>query len=512
MVEDSVKERRKRSGAKRAPVVASDVVQFDTDKYTKLVKMITHDLKERYGRYILNFAPRFTKKQIIMFLAHPAQYEKELREAVRYVYDASPHFRRLIQYFVGLSDLAYVVSPYRVDPRKAKERTINNQYRKTLNQLSIMSIKTEFPKILSTCLKEDVFYGTMWISDDTITIQKLNPDYCKIPSIEGNVCNVAFDFSYFDRFPKCLSHYPEEFAVKYAQYKLDIEQGIHRCSWIELDSPTSFAIKCNADILDYAIPPFAGILPEIFDIEGYKQIKMDGAQLENYAMLAMYIPYEDGEWGIDYTKARSIWENLDSVLPDQIGSVLTPMKLDKFSFEKSHNTDDDTVTEAEQSLFTAAGVSSLLFNNPKASSNALLLSIKADQAITFGVVKSIEAMINRYIQSLNYGKNFKVTFLDCSRFNQKELGDAYLKAASYGLPTISMYAASQGLGQAELDAMSFLETDVMRLHEVLKPLVNSAQVSTSVDSEAPTDEGGAPEKDEDELTDAGEVSRERGES
>jgi hypothetical protein len=509
-VEDSVKERRKHKAFADMVVRPEAVVNFDVEKYGKLVRMITHDLKDRYGRYVLNYAPRFTKKQIITFLAHPALHERELREAVRYVYDASPHFRRLIQYFAGLSDLAYVVSPYRIDPRKAKERIISGQYRKTLNQLSIMSIKTEFPKILITCLKEDVFYGTMWVSEDTITIQKLNPDCCKITSIEGNVCNVSFDFSYFDRFPRCISHYPDEFRVKYEQYKDDLAKGIRRCSWIELDSPTSFAIKCNIDILEYAIPPFAGILPEIFDIEGYKQIKMDGAQLENYAMLAMYIPYEDGEWGIDYTKAKQIWQNLDDVLPDQIGSVLTPMKLDKFSFEKSHNTDDDTVTEAEQSLFTAAGVSSLLFNNPKASAGSLLLSIKADQTITFGIVKSIEAMVNRYIQSLQYGKNFKVTFLDCSRFNQKELGDAYLKAASYGLPTISMYAASQGLGQAELDAMSFLETNVMKLHDVFKPLLNSAQVSSSsLDSEAPTDEGGAPQKDIGELTDAGEVSRER---
>ena len=139
----------------------------------------------------------------------------------------------------------------------------------------------------------------------------------------------------------------------------------------------------------------------------------------------------------------------------------------------------------------------------------MLLSIKADQAITFGIVKSIEDVINRYIQSEKYGKNFKVTFLDCSRFNQKELGDAYLKAASYGLPTISMYAASQGLGQAELDSMSFLENNVLQLHKMFKPLINSAQVSSSVDGEGATDEGGAPEKDVGELTDAGETSRER---
>jgi hypothetical protein len=184
------------------------------------------------------------------------------------------------------------------------------------------------------------------------------------------------------------------------------------------------------------------------------------------------------------------------------------MKMEKFSFEKSNGRDDETVTEAEQNMFTAAGVSSLLFNNAKASGNALALSIKADQAVTFRIVKSIEDMVNRFIQSQEYGKNFKVTFLDCSRFNQKELGDAYLKAASYGLPTISMYAASQGLGQAELDAMSYLETEVLGLQDMFRPLLNSAQMNADDVNDG---EAGAPEKDIDELSDSGEITRERGE-
>ncbi len=349
----------------RAPKVRPEKVEtFSTDNlaFANLVKLITRDVNEKYGRYVCNFTPRYSKETIIKFLTHPEQHEKELRNAVRYVYNASPHFRRLILYFAGLSDLAYVVSPYRIDPGTANPRTTGLNYRKVLNQLSIMNIKVEFAKVLEICLKEDVFYGTFWVSEDSIMIQQLPSDWCAIPSVEGSVCNVSFDFSYFDTHLNCLQNYPPEFKAKYERYRQDMT---HK-RWIELDAPLSFAVKCNCDILDYAIPPFAGILPEIFDIENYKQIKMDGAALENYAMLAMYIPYENGEFGIDYKKARGIWENLDSVLPEQVGSVLTPMELEKFSFEKTHNSDEDTVTEAEQSLFTAAGVSSLLFNNAKA--------------------------------------------------------------------------------------------------------------------------------------------------
>lgn len=189
------------------------------------------------------------------------------------------------------------------------------------------------------------------------------------------------------------------------------------------------------------------------------------------------------------------------------------MPLQKISFEKSNTGDTNTVADAEQDLFTAAGVSSLLFNNPRASANALLLSIKADQAITFGIVKSVGDAINRYIQSQGYGKNFRIEFLNVSQYNMKEIGDAYLKAATYGLPTISAFAASQGIGQAELDTMSFLEGTVLGLQDMFRPIVSSNQMSnipSNLDGNGATDEGGAPEKDVGELTDSGEQSREDG--
>lgn len=479
-----------------------------SDKFAALNKLITRDLNS-YTEY--NYFSLYKKRDIIRFLRNPKKYEKQLRKAVRYMYDASPHFRRLIQYFTGLSDFSYIVEPYRIDPKKQNVRILNNNYRKCLNMLSSIGIKTQAPKILAVCLREDVFYCTMWVTSDNITLQQLPSDYCAISSIEGNVLNVTFDFSYFITREHLLNNFPPEFRIKYEIFKNGNREERWR-RWIELDSPTSFAIKCNVDILDYAIPPFAGILREIYDIEDYKILKMTKTELENYAMLVMRLPMsEDGSWGIDYDKARGFYENLDSVTPDEIGSVLSPMDITKISFERSAAGDDDTIAEAEQNLFTAAGVSSLLFNNEKASANALLLSIKVDQAMTYGIVKSIGDAINRFLQAQSYGRNFKINILDVSPFNRKEVGDAYLKAASYGLPTISAYAASQGIGQAELDAMSFLETKVLGLQNMFKPIQSSSQMSSSdLNGGGATDEGGRPQMESGELSDSGEQTREDG--
>lgn len=475
-----------------------------SERFAILNRLITRDLNNNTN------APTFslyTKDNITEYLSNPYTYEKQIRRAVTYIYGASSHFRRLIQYFTGLSDLSYVVSPYRIDPKSANIKSVNRNYRKVLNAMSAMSVRSQFPKILTVCLREDTFYGTMWVTNDNITIQQLPSDYCAISTIEGNVLNVTFDFSYFDARSQYLEYYPAEFQSKYRIY-----QGNRRQRWQELDSPTSFAVKCNNDILDYSLPPFAGILREVYDLEDYKQLKLTKTTLENYAMLVMTLGIDsEGNWQMDLDKAKDFWRNLDSVLPEEIGSVLSPMPINKISFEKSNTGDTNTISEAEQNLFTAAGVSSLLFNNDKASANALLLSVKADQAITFGIVKSIEDVVNRFIQAQSYGKNFKITFLDCSPFNRKEMGDMYLKACQYGLPFISMYAASQGMSQSEVDCMSFLENDVLNLTERFVPLQSSStQSSTSVDGEGATDDGGAPEKDIGDLTDSGEQSREDG--
>lgn len=479
-----------------------DRVQFAgefgiSQRFAVLNRLITRDLNNVVKTPTFT---KYSKDNITEYLKDPYRYEKQLRDAVTYIYGASSHFRRLIQYFAGLSDLSYVISPYRIDPNKASVSRMNSNYRKVMNFMSLVDQK-QLAKILTVCLREDVFYGTVWISNDNITIQQLPPDYCKVSAIEGNVLNIGFDFSYFDKYPALLDYYPPEFRAKYdGVYKKNT-----RNKWIDLDSPTSFAIKANDDILDYALPPFAGILREVYDIEDLKQLRLTKTTLDNYAMLVMNLEVDDdGNWSMDLGKAKEFYRNLDSVLPEEIGSVLSPMKIDKISFERTHTGDTDTVAEAEQNLFTAAGVSSLIFNNNKASANALTLSIKADQAITFGIVKSIEGMLNRLIQAQSFGKNFRVTFLDCSPFNRKEVGDMYLKACQYGMPMVSYYCASQGLGQAELDSMNFLENEVLNIKRLFIPLQSSATQSSG----GATEEGGAPEKGIDELSESGEQNRE----
>ena len=415
---------------------------------------------------------KYSREEIITYLSNPYRYKTQLRNAVIYMYGASSNFRRLIQYFVGLNDFSYIVTPYRMDydSAEAKGTTYKKNYIKTLDFLSTMNIKTQGAKILTVCLREDVFYGTCHVTKDDITIQQLPSEYCEITSVEGNVFNVSFNFSYFDSRGDLLPLYPPEFEKKYNVYK-----NSSGSKWQELDSPNSFAIKVNNDVPDYPIPPFAGILPNLYDISDYQSLKMTKTELENYAILAMYLEKDpDGRWQMDFGKAEKYWRNLDGVLPDEVGSILSPMKLEKISFDR------------------AGG-----------ASTSDTVSIKADQNITFGIVRMIEDAINRILHEQPASKNFSIRFLDTSCYNRKEAAEVYLNGCRSGAPFVSAYCAvAAGLNPEEMDGLCWIEQKGFDFVSKFNPLRMSSTQSGN-------DGNGRPESNPDALTDEGERSREK---
>ena len=71
-------------------------------RFAQINKLITRDLNNNTTTPTFS---RYSKDEIVTYLENPYTYEKQLREAIVYIYGASPHFRRLVQYFVGLSEI-----------------------------------------------------------------------------------------------------------------------------------------------------------------------------------------------------------------------------------------------------------------------------------------------------------------------------------------------------------------------------------------------------------------------
>lgn len=464
--------------------------------FAQISKLVVNDIEKSVTKSVL--LKKYTKESIVRFLEQPDKHQKELRNLSNYLYSVSPNYKRLILYFGNMLRFDYIVEPFdlnldTVDPVKFKK-----EYNKTLKMLELMNMPHEMAKIMKIAFKEDVFYGYEHTTADAYFIQKLNPDYCRISSIEDGVFNFEFDFSYFTDI-KQAEKYPVEFVNKYSLYQTNKTKN----QWQELDSKSTICIKINDD-LSYPLPPFNTVFESVYDIDETKRLKKINTKMDNYMILTQQIPIDEkkgeiNKFLIDLETAIDFHNKASQSLPEEVGLVTSPMKIEAIKLERK-NKDSDYVAESERDYYNATGVSQLLFNSDKMSSNVLNKSVTTDEQIVFGVLKQIERWVNRKLKYNNKSYKFKVKMLESTRFNYKELSETYLKAAQYGFPVKQELAATLGLSPSALTNKSFLENDILKLHEKFIPLASSHTQTN--------DSSGAPQKDDDELSEAGLITKE----
>ena len=440
-----------------------------------------------------------TREDIIKYLQKPEANAKELRNASIYLYEVSPQYRRLIDYFAKLYTLDYVIVPYNIIPSKVKTAQFEKSYYDAVHYLQQMNLKHECIRMNTIAYREDVFYGYIREGKDTFYIQQLSPDYCKITSVVDACFMYSFDFSYFNTYPTDLETYGPEFKQKYEAYKKD-----NKLRWQQIDQKKQFCIKVTDSIYPSPILPFAGVLEYIYRILDYADLQQAREELENYKIIGLKIPTdsETGDLQIDLDMARDFYKQLCNVLPSSVGAFITPMDFDDISFDRSNAADSDLTVNATKDFWNSAGVSAIMFGEDNNSSTAKI-SIQADVAYASGLVKQIERNVNRLLKYRSGVVKFQINILPSTIYNQQDLNALYLKNAQAGIPCKTMVAATLGETPNDIIGLSYLENDYFDLSNNWKPLQTSYTQSSS------SDEGGRPTNESvgKDLTESGEATQ-----
>lgn len=471
--------------------------EFQQKAFASINKMVMQDVS-KVSR-TSTFLSRFKVEEVSKWLQNPSQYEKQLRQLSQYLYNVSPHYRRLILYMSQMPIYAYTVEPYDM-PDKIDVEKFKKQYKKTLQQIEKMNVRHEFSKASKTAFREDFFFAYIHESKDSFFFQKLNPDNCRISSIEDGVFNFAFDFSVFDRDKDLLDTYPIEFKEKYQTFK-----SLGRDSqWQELGSDNTLAIKIQDDLLEYGLPPFNTVFEAVFDLDEYKRMKKARTKVDNFMLLIQKIPMDDknpdiNKFLVDLTLAAALHEKASEVVGDNIGLVTTPLEITPIRTDQSKNS-QDLIAQATREVYSDSGISQHLFNSDKTTSTGLAQSITVDEQIAFSFLRQVERWINRRLKKMSGQYKFNFKFLDITVFNQEDKFDMYLKGAQSGLPVITEAAASIGLSPLDLMNKATLENEILGLHNILQPL-------KSAHTQSGKDGAGAPKKDDKEISDSTGVNR-----
>ena len=440
---------------------------------------------------------RYTKEDLLNYMQAPASNEKYLRNASIYMYDASSQYRRLIQYYALLLKWEYIIAPLDFDRSKVKEENFRKQYLKVATALEIKNLRHELQKASMIALRDGVLYGAVWSASNSFYIQRINPDYCSLTSINDGTWMYSVDMSQIQESKLIL--YPPEFTTMWNNYQATGQK------WQEVPESISFCLKADETTPSYSIPPWCSTLPMLYDLETYKALQETATKIANYKMLAMKIDVDsNGVPTVDWALAQQYYQQLCNVLPPYVGATISPMKIEGFDFDKNSGTSDvDTVSRAEKQFWFDTGTSSLLHGSDVSNTaGALKLSIRADEELMFGMMAQAERLINRMLKSMSGTVKFKIQFLPVTIFNQEEQIGFWKDAALSGVPGSKVaYAAALGIHQADLPGMDYVERTLVGTDDWM-PLLNGYTIGNS--------EGGRPAASDTKLGDAGEATRNSG--
>lgn len=444
----------------------------------------------------------YTSSEVEEALADPSSNEVLLREVARYLFNTSRQFKTIVEYLPSIAMYCPVAIPTRVG--ELKGNTMKIQYENVTKYLNKLNLPKELIRVTTTCCIEDVFYGIEFENEQSYFIKQLNPDYCRISSVELGCYNFQFDVTFFDKIASnevdttLLEEYDTYikgfFTKAYNNYKATNDQKLR---WVEIPAENSICIKWHEE-LDYLLPPYSSIYMDIRDIADYKALSKVSEEQANYKIIGFKIPRltSNGEqtadnWAVNLTTAQMFFNMIRNQLPDTIGMFYSPLEFEDINFSSSQTNTRNKVEEATDALFDGLGYSKLLFNSDNATT--LKYSIKVDEGRLFKFYRQLENWVNRKL-FFNFKGNWRCQLVDASESNKIELTSEYLKLASLGIPTVPYLCAIVGINQTDTIALNYVQNEILDIRNLFIPLVSTNTMSNGGQDTSST--GGRPTKED----------------
>ena len=456
----------------------------------------------------------YSKENLRTYLQNPSTEtnQKNLRNLSEFLYTVSHVYRRLVLNKANQFDAkSYIVYPKLNDNGEVEETSYQN-YIKISNYVQGMHLNTQIRKCLIKAWLDDVVFGFCYGNpdEDMFFIHILDPDYCKISSVDyySGKINFAFNFSFFDGSNSFyLDVYDPVFKKMYNSYKSD-----SKLRWQELPPERTFCLKINEDNLNYPVPPFSGMFNSLIDLVDLSQIQAVKDELSAYKLIWAKIPTISGskevdDFAVDLELANQFYQKLQGIIPDGIALGLSPLDLNDINFETNAAEDTNVVNKAYQNLIEANG-DIVLNSNKITNSESFKRAMMVESATAMSVVHQFNTFVNFYIKN-NLGiEDVIVEFSDVSKYFKDDKIDQLLKLGGYGVPIKNQLISLLGISPAQARSLEYLEDKIgLAKTKWVSPLVSSNVQSSNIDNGDGSD--GRPKKDDSEISSDGVATRDK---
>ena len=268
------------------------------------------------------------------------------------------------------------------------------------------------------------------------------------------------------------------------------------------------------------VPLLAALLPDSLDILEYKNIQKQKSILETWCIIPQIIPYDSVEKPkVPLQLAKQTIAALQQSLPQGVITFSTPLEIsDPISLQNT-TTQDNITGKGEQNFFSSVGIAGNVMGVGEAKNQAVIdFSNLTDFSFVGYIYNQFTTITNLLIDIYIGEKDWKVSFFGNFYRDKTEQKEALGIFTSANLPAEYLGA---NLGFEPYDFERMLQMgEKSKLKDLMQPLVSQFQQSASggennktnskvtVTQTNTTSEGGRPEKDAEDLTEAGQATRE----
>jgi hypothetical protein len=454
----------------------------------------------------LNYKPivrPFTKEQIDKALKNPLQNYETLQHMSNYLYAVSSAYQNTIDYFSNILAFDYIISPTDYTDNKT---TMMNRFLGAAKKMKQLQAKSVFPKVIErTLIQGESYWYTLTDSDNVIFVE-IPAKFCEVYEIDSNnIFRYKIKLNLLN--DNIVKSMPLEIKTAYESFKTNKNQKVQKLDKNDAMnslkyevSEKGFAVLAHGLLNIHDYPYFANMFTDLLMLEENKEYLDEYIKNDNVKMVhqKVGVDKDSGKPLLDKDVIQAYHNSTKNHVPSNVSVSTSPFEVAAISFDNSSKTQINLVEQSKDNVQDDSGVSSLVFNNEKSSSNALKDSIRADKNRVVSLLKYFNAVATYQIKTFK----FIATFLETDRFTKSDdHEDARTDLQSGG--NRMLFLATSNMELYDYLQIAQLEK-IIEIDDYLPIMIPGSQQS-GLD---PNNRGGRPIGEKGNITDNGETSQE----
>lgn len=459
---------------------------------------VTRNLSKRYTQY--------TKENVKTYLQNPSSNLTNIIEISRFLERNSMLYKKIISYYASTPLFYYNLIQDNDLSKKLNGNKIAKDFYAVAKNLQGFDIQKEMYNAIYCTVRDGMYVAFQYGDEETSFLFPLDIKYCRIyGQNEAGQWIVYFDKNFFSGDNKIyVEGLDGDTTGCWDQVFIDGYKDSDN-KWFRLPPERTFCLIAGTDDqFDVPLPTFAPLMVSLMELADIESIIASKTELENYKMIVSKIPLIDGsedvdDFAVSLDLARMFNNALEEAVPDLVAAVTSPLDIDTVEFKSNARADDtDALGQSVQNLFNNAGVSQLVVAGGSSSNSiGLKYSILNDLANIFIFVERIESWLNFYIKE-NISEGYRIKIHKISWLNREDYQKEMETLATLGGSAMDMLTSHGDTPYEALQKLNF--ENALGIKSLMIPLRTSyTQSSNST--------GGAPQKDETELSPEGAATR-----